>query len=957
MNTNLENIVRRISSSKGAFCKIIARNEVGDTGGHQMGFYVPKDAVSVIFDTPGLRGENKDKFVTIRWNDKIETQSRFIYYGKGTRNEYRITRFGKDFPYLRSNQVGNLFILIKINETDYDAFIINSIELIELSKIYNIPKDKLNTGLLIKGGDSINKQIKKTKTEQKDVVDPSSSDNSGDYFDSEDYSFEPGARAIIQMGEELIGHPTTAVNELVKNSYDADATECRVYFHFDPDTSKSFVVIQDNGLGMEHGTLFGEWLQPSVSTKRGENRHSKIFERNFLGSKGIGRLAVMALGKYLTVVSKTQEEEMYNWLCLDRDKFREETLLSKVKFPGGRIKNLNKLFSQDKIVDYKNLDSNEAIEHLLTSKKLSDFSEGTIIIIEVVDDSVRVLLEDDFKNPDLSLSEIAFFSSLRILITPIELNNQIQTELINRKIIDESIKIANEDSIFSILMGTNLVPELNEKFIQVEAADILSKFDYRIMGKVEKNGAVTAIYDCSRLESDMFSEKFELTSEESLSQEFIQKRKTKKLEATPENRQSGEVGEFLFDIRVYDRDLDSMEKMGKVLKTQGKRATGQTLDKLLGLRISKNGFGVKPYGSEDKDWMNLGQMRVQNPTATLGTNQILGNIFLHSPINDGLSEKTNREGFFENEAFITFKKILRAVLLEAGKRRYRYRVKHAIGRSATSKLKRPDSAKFLSFIKQNSDDEKLISKAKKFIDETNTSMENMENSLTFSQRLASLGSGLELVYHELAQPITQLGGASYNVKVYSNKIVNSETRNPILDEIRRMDSAVSFLDDLKESLQPAIGKSMPTNFSPIETFKKVCSLFVSDFAEENIEIKYGKDIESLMIKGFEYIFWISFLNIINNAVYWLKQEKNTKKKLVTLNLIQNGLSISNSGPRIPEGDIEAIFEYGVTLKKEKNATGLGLAYTRNMLSSIDWDIEAENTKNGPVFRLTKNKLP
>lgn len=54
-----------------------------------------------LFDTPGVKGENKDKMVKVKWQDDFTTDSRFIYYGQGTRNEYRITRFGKGFPFLR----------------------------------------------------------------------------------------------------------------------------------------------------------------------------------------------------------------------------------------------------------------------------------------------------------------------------------------------------------------------------------------------------------------------------------------------------------------------------------------------------------------------------------------------------------------------------------------------------------------------------------------------------------------------------------------------------------------------------------------------------------------------------------------------------------------------------------------------------------------------------------------
>ncbi|MCH3885199.1 ATP-binding protein [Tenacibaculum aquimarinum] len=160
------------------------------------------------------------------------------------------------------------------------------------------------------------------------------------------HSFQPGARSIIQMGEELIGHPTSAINELVKNGYDADATEINVYINTEKYPPKSFVFIKDNGIGMSEGVLFGEWLQPSVSSKR-RKTHSEIFNRKFLGNKGIGRLAAMALGKRLTVISKTADCKKYNWLSLDSNQFQEEVLLNKIKFPGDEITNFLELFENE----------------------------------------------------------------------------------------------------------------------------------------------------------------------------------------------------------------------------------------------------------------------------------------------------------------------------------------------------------------------------------------------------------------------------------------------------------------------------------------------------------------------------------------------------------------------------------------------------------------------------------
>lgn len=131
----MENIVQKaietVNKSKLAFCKFISANDAGKTGGHQSGFYIPKNSVSLIFNTPGTKGENKDKFVTIKWQNDFETESRFIYYGKGSRNEYRLTRFGRGFPFLTEDNVGDLFILSKIDDEFYEAFVLRTDDEIE----------------------------------------------------------------------------------------------------------------------------------------------------------------------------------------------------------------------------------------------------------------------------------------------------------------------------------------------------------------------------------------------------------------------------------------------------------------------------------------------------------------------------------------------------------------------------------------------------------------------------------------------------------------------------------------------------------------------------------------------------------------------------------------------------------------------------------------------------------
>ena len=107
------------------FAKFLSGNDTSKTGAHQAGIYVSKPAIPILFDMPGEKGQNKDRWVKIQWQDDFETESRFIYYGQGTRNEYRITNFGRGFPFLRPEYTGALFVLIKDEEDYYKGFVLN----------------------------------------------------------------------------------------------------------------------------------------------------------------------------------------------------------------------------------------------------------------------------------------------------------------------------------------------------------------------------------------------------------------------------------------------------------------------------------------------------------------------------------------------------------------------------------------------------------------------------------------------------------------------------------------------------------------------------------------------------------------------------------------------------------------------------------------------------------------
>lgn len=145
MNNLVFDAINSVNRSRASFCKFISANDAGTTGGHQAGFYIPKNSVKLMFDSPGIKGSNKERLVKIKWQNILETDSRFIYYGTGTRNEYRLTRFGRNFPFLNEDNVGDLLIISNVENDYYEGYVLSADEDIEdFFAAFNISSNDTN---------------------------------------------------------------------------------------------------------------------------------------------------------------------------------------------------------------------------------------------------------------------------------------------------------------------------------------------------------------------------------------------------------------------------------------------------------------------------------------------------------------------------------------------------------------------------------------------------------------------------------------------------------------------------------------------------------------------------------------------------------------------------------------------------------------------------------------------
>ena len=107
--------------------------------------------------------------------------------------------------------------------------------------------------------------------------------------------FTVDAELLRELGERLVGKPHIALAELIKNSYDADATQVTIKFF--PD--ENYIEVSDNGHGMTFDDFRDFWMRIGTTHKR--ERQSKSLGRQLTGSKGVGRLAVQFLANKLKI--------------------------------------------------------------------------------------------------------------------------------------------------------------------------------------------------------------------------------------------------------------------------------------------------------------------------------------------------------------------------------------------------------------------------------------------------------------------------------------------------------------------------------------------------------------------------------------------------------------------------------------------------------------------------------
>lgn len=398
-------------------------------------------------------------------------------------------------------------------------------------------------------------------------------------------------------------------------------------------------------------------------------------------------------------------------------------------------------------------------------------------------------------------------------------------------------------------------------------------------------------------------------------QDAIDGRKAKKnlrissLQNTPINLKDAHVGPVSIDLFIYDRDPKILS-----LGVSDKKGLKEFLDESGGIRVYRDEIRVYDYGERGNDWLNLGTRRINIPTQRVSNNIVIGAVSLHLEEsldlehNRGLIEKTNREGFVENEAFEAFRNAVFFAVTQIEEERNIDKARLRMAYSS-KRLKEPVLAD-LGELREKLESKHLTKELSHYIDRIERDFIAVRDKFLVS---ASAGLSLSVVIHEVEKGIQELSRA-----------VEHSRSTP---QIRNLAHHLAELIEGYGALVRRSGMSRERASKLVEQ-----ALFNIDFRlrahKIAITLKTDDDFETKCSKR---LVISTIINIIDNSIWWLDNkwgDSPGKKKIYigTSRELSGGPAIvlADNGPGFSDPP-EYLVEPFISRKPEGMGLGLHVA--------------------------------
>lgn len=453
-------------------------------------------------------------------------------------------------------------------------------------------------------------------------------------------NFQISSRATILLGRENIAKAEGALIELIKNTYDADASLCYILF----DTKNDCLYIIDNGTGMSENTIQNNWMVIGTENKRIDYISEKKRIRS--GEKGIGRFALDRLGSVCELYTKTTtSDNVLYWKVNWSDFEKSNQMINEVKaeleykslsfteaLPSCLKENLSNINAQilENFENHTNIEFNtgtiikiSSLRDDWTEKKLQDLktSMGYLIPAIVENDEYNIVLQD---SPTAE---------------PLLRQNNIQDEYdyrVSATFTGEQFEL----TIYRNEYNLNIMPD---KLFEEE---LFKNFPYR---KCDfEQGYFKKTYSIQEM----------LGLQENDPGNLIEKMKA--------------IGSFKFEyyfMKQYVTDNHINTFFYKPISKHRK----EWLSHNYGIKLYRDNFIIRPYGepnSDFADWLNLTSRNAADPTGIghkrrtwkVLNSQSNGIVYISRFKNKLIADKSSREGIIDNEYYSLFKNSLIAII-------------------------------------------------------------------------------------------------------------------------------------------------------------------------------------------------------------------------------------------------------------------------------------------------------
>lgn len=779
--------------------------------------------------------------------------------------------------------------------------------------------------------------------------------------------FDVHPSVVYRLGDELITDINQALLELIKNSYDADASYVKVTVNStepnsDPDSeypdSFGSISIEDDGTGMDLKTIIDGWLLVSNSGKREFKKQGRVTkrERTPLGDKGLGRLGAQRLGHNLEIITKTEEEHEQSKVSFSWKDFLLHERLTDVPVHHERIASKNKKGTKVLITDlrdvgiWKGETSIDQLERDLSSilspyKKIENF---------------RLLVIVNGKR--LELTEI----SVKL-----------------REVSQVRYNLSFDSQTFKVLGQAKL------DFIRPSETDKLLDFS----AIVESDGGEEFFIFLSQLPSakrfnleKAQSDKFFVNFSNSI--EFDSLDNLDRDNGSPANPGpfGGEIDSF--DLSPTAFKLSSHSVFDRLSEFRNR------VKELSGIKVYRDGFNIRM----DEDWIGFGKGSSAGKSYySLKTNTTLGYIEITARHNSQLEETTDREGFkntpYYNNFFRIIKKfdsftedahqflrrgysdfakkhneklagldrpvetndltkIIKSNIAEAIQHKTRL-VKVQAERVLTTKSSLNEN-KAKDGINSTIEYLDKVSKLEPIGQVLADRIDSLKEQITDMHATIGLGLTAEALSHEIFNISDNLAQKTSAIKSYMKQKEMNDFR--VLSYAESVSTSTNALRKQVAHLSPSL-KYVREKKEPIKLasylLDSIIDFYKTRLSKKNIRIEVvsgNKGDFSLYMNRGKLTQIID--NLILNSEYWLAEDiKNSRLKegVITLKLNRPFIVVSDNGRGIEPAIEAAVFEPFITNKGrekgQKRGRGLGLFIIQQLLDTEGCHISLLPTRN------------